>query len=128
MAEKLTLEIKPDLIKEANDNFNWSEGNTGNAASDYGLQNLSGQQGRMSNESELLQSAVRDTIRNSEYYGDYLRKLRAAELSEELASKVLLLLQVVSTTRMKLLLQIGMNPHLSRSRYQCSFLGTMKVP
>ena len=128
VAEKLTLEIKPDLINEANDNFNWSEGNTGNAASDYGLQNLSGQQGRMSNESELLQSAVRDTIRNSEYYGDYLGKLRAAELSEELASKVLLLLQVVSTTRMKLLLQIGMNPHLSRSWYQCSFLGTMKVP
>ena len=89
VAEKLTTEINPDLVNEASQNFDWSEGSSGNAACDYGLQNLRGQQGKMSSDSELLQSSVGDTVRNSQYYGEYLRKIRAAELCNELASKVL---------------------------------------
>ena len=89
VAEKLETETNPDLLSEATQNYDWSEGAGGHAASDFGLQHLRGQQGKVSNESDLLQSSVRDCVRNSQYYGEYLRKVRAADLCQELGSKVL---------------------------------------
>ena len=87
--EKLTTEINPDLVNEASQNLIGQKEVVAMQPAIMVYKNQRGQQGKMSSDSELLQSSVGDTVRNSQYYGEYLRKIRAAELCNELASKVL---------------------------------------
>ena len=86
--EILETKTVNDLEAEAQTAYGYSEGN-GNAACEFGLKEIVGQDGNLPSEAEILQTAYKKCCNNEAFYGEYLRKTRAKELCGEISEKLL---------------------------------------
>ena len=87
--EILKTKTVNDLEAEAQTAYGYSEGN-GNAACEFGLKDLVGQDGNLPSEAEILQTVYKKCCNNEAFYGEYLRKTRAKELCTEISAKLLI--------------------------------------